>query len=80
MEVSFCSKIPKVVCVWCVCLCVCARACMYIHIILVKTLNEAVSTGTKKTDQLIVHGAEVRLGQRQTRSVKNGEELDTDTV
>jgi len=45
---------------------------IYIYKILIKILNETVSTGTKKIDQLIVHGAEVRLDQRQTRIVKNG--------
>jgi len=39
---------------------------------LIKTLNETVSTGKKNIDQQIVRGAEIRLGQRQTRSAKNG--------
>jgi len=57
-----------------VCVCARVRTCVYIYIYNInkKVLNETVWTGTKKIDQLIAHGAEVRLGQRQTRSVKNG--------
>jgi len=69
MKVSFCSKIPKsclCVCVWCV------LACIYIYMYNINKTPKRNSFDWHEEDyQLIVHGTEVRLGQRQTRSVKN---------